>query len=47
MIDVTVRKGIVDLWGTIFDERERKALVVEIENVPGAWVEPTSGIVIE
>jgi CBS domain-containing protein len=49
-IDVTVREGIVDLWGMIRDERERKALLVAIENVPGvkavhdhlAWVVPTS-----
>jgi CBS domain-containing protein len=54
-IDVTVRNGIVDLWGTILDERERKALLVAVENVPGvkavhdhvAFVEPTTGMVIE
>jgi CBS domain-containing protein len=54
-IDVTVRNGIVDLWGTILDERERKALIVAVENVPGvkevhdhiAFVEPTTGMVIE
>jgi CBS domain-containing protein len=54
-IDVTVRDGIVDLWGTILDERERKALIVAIENVPGvkavhdhiAFVDPASGMVIE
>jgi CBS domain-containing protein len=53
-IDVTVRNGIVDLWGSILDERERRALIVAIENVPGvkevrdhlAWIEPTSGIVV-
>jgi osmotically-inducible protein OsmY len=54
-IDVTVHEGIVDLWGTIMDERARQALIVAIENVAGvkgindhlAWIEPTSGIVIE
>jgi CBS domain-containing protein len=54
-INVTVRRGVVDLWGVIFDERERRALIVAAENVPGvkavhdhlAWVEPNSGIVVE
>jgi len=54
-INVTVRNGIVDLWGTILDERERNALVVAIENVAGVkgihdhlvFVEPISGMVIE
>jgi CBS domain-containing protein len=54
-IDVTVRRGVVDLWGVIFDERERRALIVASENVPGvkpvndhlAWVESNSDIVVE
>jgi CBS domain-containing protein len=54
-IDVTVHNGTVDLWGTILDERERKALLVAVENVPGVkavndhvvFVEPTTGMVIE
>lgn len=54
LIDVTVRKGVVDLWGTITDERERQAIIVAAENVPGvqavndhlAWVDATSGMVI-
>jgi len=54
MIDVTVRNGIVELWGTITDERERPALVVAAENIPGvkevrdhmAWVDATSGMVV-
>jgi CBS domain-containing protein len=53
-IDVTVRNGIADLWGSILDERERKALIVAVENVPGvrevrdhlAWIEPASGMVV-
>jgi len=48
-----VRNGVVELWGTITDERERQAIVVAAENVPGvkavkdnlAWVEPMSGMV--
>jgi hypothetical protein len=30
-----VRTGVVELWGTITDERERRALIVAAENVPG------------
>jgi hypothetical protein len=53
LINPIVRDGIVELWGTITDERERQALVVAAENVPGvkavrdhlAWVDPTSGMV--
>lgn len=53
-IDVTVRDGIVHLWGTITDERERAALIVAAENTPGAkgvrdhlaWIEIHSGVVI-
>jgi len=51
-IDVTVKEGVVDLWGTITDDRERKACVVVAENVGGVrqvrdhivWVEPMSGM---
>ncbi len=52
---VAVSNGIVDLWGVIFDERERHALRVAAENVPGVkrvrdhlvWVEPNSGYYME
>jgi CBS domain-containing protein len=52
-IEVIVRNGTVDLWGTITDDRERQALVVAAENTPGvkavkdhiAWVDPTSAMV--
>jgi hypothetical protein len=45
---------VVELWGTITDERERQALVVAAENVPGvkavkdhlAWVDALSGMVL-
>jgi hypothetical protein len=45
----------VELWGVIIDERQREALKVAAENIPGVravkdhmvWVEPTSGMVIE
>ena len=53
-LNVTVKDGVVDLWGTITDERERQALVVAAENVPGvkevrdhlAWVDAMSGMVL-
>jgi CBS domain-containing protein len=53
-IDVKVRSGSVDMYGTILDERERKAIIVAAENTPGvkhvrdhiALIEPTSGMLI-
>jgi CBS domain-containing protein len=53
LIDVTVRDGVVELWGTITDERERAAIKVVAENAPGvkavndhlAWVDAVSGMV--
>jgi CBS domain-containing protein len=55
LLNVVVRDHVVHLWGTLTDERERRALVVLAENVPGVqavhdhmvWVEPTSGLAIE
>ncbi|HTO61356.1 MAG TPA: CBS domain-containing protein [Bradyrhizobium sp.] len=54
-INVVVRDGVVLLWGVIFDERQREALRVLVENIGGVkgikdnliWVEPMSGLVIE
>jgi CBS domain-containing protein len=51
-IDVIVRDRVVDLWGYVTDERERQALIVAAENIPGvkgvkdhiAWVDPMSGM---
>lgn len=53
-VDVTVKNGSVKMHGSITDERERTALQVLAENVPGVkavhhnfvWVEPISGFVI-
>jgi CBS-domain-containing membrane protein len=53
--NVVVRDGVVELWGMIVDERQRDALKVAAENIPGVkavkdhlvWIEPTSGITIE
>jgi CBS domain-containing protein len=54
-IAITVENGIVDLNGVILDEKERAALRVAAENVPGVkavedhlvWVEPVSGTIID
>jgi CBS domain-containing protein len=55
MTNVVVRDGVVELWGAILDERQREAMKVAAENIPGvktvkdhlAWIEPTSGMIIE
>ena len=55
MINVVVRNGVVELWGAIVDERQRDALKVAAENIPGvkevkdhlAWVEVHSGVLVE
>ena len=54
-VAITVANGVVDLNGVILDEKERDALRVAAENVPGVkavedhlvWVEPVSGTVID
>jgi CBS domain-containing protein len=54
-LSVSVKDGVVDLNGVILEEKEREALRVLVENVPGVrsvedhlvWVEPVSGTVIE
>ena len=53
-INVVVRDGRVDLWGSLFEERERQALRVVAENVPWVrevhdhmvWIEPIMGAVV-
>lgn len=53
-LEVTVDHGVVTLKGEIFDERQRPALKVAAENVPGVtrvvdqltWIEPFSGMSI-
>jgi CBS domain-containing protein len=53
-IDVVVRKGVVELWGTITEEAQGEALKVCAENISGVksvvshltWIEPMSGMVI-
>jgi osmotically-inducible protein OsmY len=52
--NIMVRDGVVELWGVIIDERQREALKVAAENIPGvkavkdhmAWIEPVSGMTI-
>jgi CBS domain-containing protein len=54
-IDVTVRNGVVQLSGTITDERQRQALRVVAENISGVkkvedyivWIDPVSGFYAE
>jgi CBS domain-containing protein len=54
-LEITVRHGVVELSGIITDEREREALRVAAERLPGVtgvrdrlvWVEPLSGMVVE
>ncbi len=51
-VNVVVKNGVAELWGTIMDERERQACIVAAENVAGVnevhdhlvWVEPISGM---
>ena len=52
--EIVVENGIVELNGVILEEKEREALRVAAENVPGVravedhlvWIEPVSGTVI-
>ena len=54
-IDVAVANGVVNFSGAILDERQRHALRVCAENIPGVkkvedhmvWIEPMSGTVLE
>ena len=51
-VNVVVKDGVAEIWGTIMDERERQGCIVAVENVPGVkqvhdhlvWVEPMSGM---
>ncbi len=55
MTNVVVHDGVVELWGVIVDERQRVALKVVAENIPGVtavkdhmvWVEPATGLTIK
>jgi CBS-domain-containing membrane protein len=53
--NVVVNNGVVELWGVVVDERQREALKIAAENIPGVkavkdhlvWIEPTTGMIIE
>ncbi len=54
LIDVVVRDGVVELWGTITEEKQGDGLRVVAENIPGVkkvvnhltWIEPMSGMIL-
>lgn len=54
-VEVLVKDGVVTLSGAVMDERQREAIRVVAENVPGVkdvnnqvvWIEPVSGMVVE
>jgi CBS domain-containing protein len=54
-LNVTVADGVVDVWGTITNEQERRAIRVLVENIAGVkavhdhlvYIEPYTGTVIE
>lgn len=54
LVEAQVENGVVTLVGTILDERDRVALKVLAENIPGVkevrdeliWIDPYSGMVI-
>jgi len=54
-VNAVVTDGVVDLWGTITDEKERRAINILAENVAGVktvhdhmvFVEPYSGAIID
>jgi len=53
-VTVTVKDGVVDLWGAFTAFRQDESAIVAAENVPDvkgvhnhlAWVDPLSGLVI-
>ncbi|EJW13366.1 Inosine-5'-monophosphate dehydrogenase [Rhodovulum sp. PH10] len=54
LVDVVVKDGVVELWGSITESKQAAAMKVCAENVPGvkdvvshlSWIEPMSGLVI-
>lgn len=53
-LETVVLNGIVDIWGTVTDDRVRLAILVLAENIPGVkgvkdhlvWIDPMTGMVI-
>lgn len=35
LVNTIVRDGVVELWGAITDDRERRGIVVAVQNIPG------------
>lgn len=54
LIDIVVKDGVVELWGSITEAKQGEALKVCAESIPGVksvvshltWIEPMSGLVI-
>jgi CBS domain-containing protein len=54
LLNIVVQGGVVDLWGSITDERQREAIIVAAQNTDGVkevrdhlyWVEPMSGVAL-
>ena len=52
-LNPVVRNGVIELWGNVFDEREREALRVMAQNLAGVkgvqdhlvWIDPASGFI--
>ncbi len=55
LMDIVVKDGVVKLSGALTDERERQAIRIAAENIPGVkkvedhlvWIEPNTGVVVE
>ena len=55
LVDVIVKDGVVHLWGTLTEERQRQGIRVVAENTPGVkrvedhlvWIEPNTGVIVE
>jgi CBS domain-containing protein len=55
LIDVAVKDGVVKLQGALTDERQRQAIRIAAENIPGVkkvedhliWIEPNTGVIVE
>lgn len=53
-LEAIVLNGTVDIWGTVTDDRIRKAIIVLAEGIPGVkqvkdhlvWFDPISGLVV-
>jgi CBS domain-containing protein len=54
LLNIIVQNGVVDLWGSITDEREREAIIVAAQNTSGVnevrdhmfFAEPMSGVAL-